>query len=47
MLPDDIRNSKVAYPADEEIKNTEIFHDPIDIIIQEYDRIWTEVMSGQ
>ncbi|OZV10554.1 spermidine/putrescine ABC transporter substrate-binding protein [Tissierella sp. P1] len=45
-LPDDIKNSKVAYPSDEEIKNTEIFKDPMDII-QEYDRIWTEVMSGQ
>ncbi len=46
MLPDDIKNSKVAYPSDEEIENTEIFKDPMDII-QEYDRIWTEVLSGQ
>lgn len=46
MLPDDIKNSKVAYPSDGEIKNTEIFKDPMDII-QEYDRIWTEIMSGE
>ncbi len=46
MLPDDIKNSKVAYPSDEEIENTEIFKDPMDII-KEYDRIWTEVLSGQ
>lgn len=46
MLPDDIKNSKVAYPSHEEIENTEIFKDPMDII-QEYDRIWTELMSEQ
>lgn len=46
LLPDDIKNSKVAYPSDEEIENTEIFKDPADII-SEYDRIWTEVMSAQ
>lgn len=46
MLPDDIKDSKVAYPSEEKIKNTEIFKDPMDII-QEYDRIWTEIMSGQ
>jgi spermidine/putrescine transport system substrate-binding protein len=46
MLPEDIKNSKAAYPADEEIENTEIFHDPSDIIT-EYDRIWTEITSGE
>ena len=44
LLPDDIKNSKVAYPSDEEIENTEIFKDPADII-SEYDRIWTEIFS--
>ncbi len=44
MLPDDIKNSKVAYPSDEDIENTEIFKDPADII-SEYDRIWTEIFS--
>lgn len=46
LLADDIKNSKVAYPSDEEIENTEIFKDPADII-SEYDRIWTEVMSSR
>ncbi len=46
LLPDDIRYSEVAYPSDEVIENTEIFKDPMDIVV-EYDRIWTEVLSGQ
>lgn len=45
MLPDDIKNSKVAYPSDEEIENVEIFKDPTDIIT-EYDRIWTDLQSN-
>lgn len=32
LLPDDIKNSLVAYPADEMIEDTEIFKDPMDII---------------
>ncbi len=46
QLPEDIKNSLVAYPTDEMIKNTEIFKDPMDII-GEYDRIWTELTSEQ
>lgn len=46
LLPEDIRNSKVAYPEDEKIENTEIFKDPKDII-QVYDKIWTDVTSEQ
>ena len=46
LLPDDIRNSKVAYPTTEEMGKVEVFNDPADII-SEYDRIWTEVMSGE
>lgn len=45
LLPDDIKNSKVAYPSDEEILNTEIFKDPKDII-KLYDRIWTDITSA-
>lgn len=45
MLPDYIRNSKVAYPDPEDIKNTEIFKDPADIV-EVYDRIWTEIHSN-
>lgn len=46
MLPDDIKNSEVAYPSDDILKDpkTEIFKDPTDII-SEYDRIWTELQS--
>ncbi|MBU5440061.1 spermidine/putrescine ABC transporter substrate-binding protein [Tissierella sp. MSJ-40] len=46
LLPEDIRNSKVAYPENEKIENTEIFKDPKDII-QVYDKIWTDVTSEQ
>ena len=46
LLPDDIKNSKVAYPSDEIIENTEVFKDPKDII-KTYDRIWTEITSGE
>lgn len=46
LLPEDIKNSLVAYPTDEMIENTEVFKDPTDII-GEYDRIWTEIMSEQ
>ena len=44
MLPDDIKNSKVAYPDLEEIANTEVFKDPADIV-EIYDRMWTELNS--
>lgn len=46
MLPEDIKNSKVAYPSKDMIKDAEIFKDPKDII-EEYDRIWTEIISVQ
>ncbi len=46
LLPDELKNSHVSYPTDEEIGEVEIFKDPLDII-QEYDRIWTEIKSGQ
>ena len=48
LLPDDMKNSEVAYPSDEFLDSIklEVFKDPMDIIT-EYDRIWTEVMSGQ
>lgn len=46
ILPDDIKNSKVAYPSEAEIENTEVFKDPLDII-KIYDRIWTEITAEQ
>ena len=44
LLPKDITNSKVAYPIDKEIENTEIFKDPKDII-KLYDDIWLEIKA--
>lgn len=44
MLPEDIKNSKVAYPDSEQIVNTEVFKDPADIV-EIYDRMWTELNS--
>lgn len=48
LLPDDLKNSEVAYPPDELLNSVklEVFKDPMDIIT-EYDRIWTEIMSGE
>ncbi len=44
LLPDDIKNSSVAYPSDEEIENTEVFKDPKDII-RIYENIWIELIT--
>ncbi|NLV75443.1 MAG: spermidine/putrescine ABC transporter substrate-binding protein [Tissierellia bacterium] len=44
LLPEDIINSKVAYPTDEEIGDVEIFKDPKDII-KVYDEIWLEIKT--
>ena len=44
LLPEDIINSKVAYPTDEEMGETEIFKDPKDII-KIYDDIWLEIKA--
>lgn len=46
LLPDEVKNDEDAYPNSEVLENTEVFKDPMDII-QEYDRIWTEVTSQQ
>lgn len=43
-LPEDIKNSKVAYPSNEELDRCEIFKDPSDFITQ-YDIIWTEIKA--
>jgi spermidine/putrescine transport system substrate-binding protein len=45
MLPEEIRNSPIAYPSDEVLENTEIFRDPSDVL-SVYDRIWTEITSA-
>lgn len=46
LLPDELKNSLVAYPTEDMIENVEVFKDPSDII-SEYDRIWTEIMSAE
>lgn len=45
MLPDEIKNNPALYPPEEDLKNTEVFTDPSEVI-ELYDRIWTEVLSG-
>lgn len=45
MLSDEIKNNPALYPPEEDLKNTEVFTDPTEVI-DLYDRIWTEVLSG-
>lgn len=44
LLPDDMKNSEVAYPNLDDLSDLEIFRDPMDII-QIYDKIWTDLKS--
>ncbi|MCF6465725.1 ABC transporter substrate-binding protein [Clostridium sp. Cult2] len=44
FLPEDIVNSEVAYPTDEEIGEVEIFKDPKDFL-KVYDEIWLEIKA--
>lgn len=44
LLDEEVRNNEVAYPSEDVIRNTEIFKDIHDIV-EEYDRIWTEITS--
>lgn len=46
LLSNELKSSQVAYPSEHMLENTEIFKDPKDIV-KEYDRIWTDIMSGQ
>lgn len=43
-LSEDLLSDIAAYPADEQIKNCEVFED-LDASIKDYDRIWTEITS--
>jgi spermidine/putrescine transport system substrate-binding protein len=45
QLPEEVRNSPIAYPSSEVLENTEIFRDPSDVLSL-YDRIWTEITSA-
>lgn len=44
MLPEDVREDKIAYPSDKELANCEVFEDLADSLVK-YDRIWTEVKA--
>lgn len=44
LLPEEIRNSEVAYPSSEVLENTEIFKDMKDML-SIYDELWLEVKS--
>lgn len=44
LLPEELKNSDVAYPSDKAIENTEIFLDVKDVLTI-YDNIWLEVKS--
>ncbi len=47
LLPEDVKNSEVAYPNEEMINNplTEMFNDPSDLI-EVYSNIWTQVKAS-
>ncbi len=44
LLPEEMRNSHVAYPENLEAMQLEVFNDPSDIL-EVYDRIWTDIIS--
>ncbi|MFB0972376.1 MAG: extracellular solute-binding protein, partial [Neofamilia sp.] len=46
LLPDEIKNSEVAYPDDALLVNGEIYKNSKEII-PVYDKIWTEVTAEQ
>lgn len=46
LLPEEIKNSPIAYPSDEATKNTEMFNDPSDIM-ETYSRMWTELKAAK
>ncbi|MDU7538232.1 MAG: extracellular solute-binding protein, partial [Peptostreptococcaceae bacterium] len=45
LLPEEIRNSEVAYPSEEETDKMEMFTDPSDVI-KLYSSIWMEAKSS-
>lgn len=44
LLPEELKNDPVAYPAAELLLNSEVFLDPGDFI-EAYNRIWTEIKA--
>lgn len=45
LLPDEIKNSEVAYPSEDKLANGEIYRNSADIL-EVYDQIWTEVTTS-
>lgn len=45
LLPEEIKNSEVAYPDEALTKDAEMFNDPSEML-QTYSRIWTEVKAA-
>ena len=43
LLPEDIKNDKVAYPDEESLKNCEVFIDLPSKILRKYDEDWLEI----
>ncbi|MGU8647334.1 ABC transporter substrate-binding protein [Clostridium perfringens] len=43
LLPEDIRDDKVAYPYEESLKNCEVFIDLPSKILRKYDEAWLEI----
>ena len=43
LLPEDIRDNKVAYPDKESLKNCEVFIDLPSKILRKYDEAWLEI----
>ncbi|EHK2326490.1 ABC transporter substrate-binding protein [Clostridium perfringens] len=43
LLPEDIKNDKVAYPDKESLKNCEVFIDLPSKILRKYDEAWLEI----
>ena len=45
LLPEELRDSEIAYPSEELTKEMEMFNDPSDVI-EVYTRIWTELKAA-
>lgn len=46
LLPEEMKNSEIAYPTEEKTSNMEMFNDPSDML-DIYSRIWTEVKAAK
>ncbi|WP_252187870.1 ABC transporter substrate-binding protein [Anaeromonas frigoriresistens] len=46
QLDEELQNNPVAYPSEDDVKNSEVFLDPGDFL-KVYDKLWTEVKAHQ